>query len=49
MTRGQRAAHRRLWLALAPLLLMLAAVAVFTRSGASVGSGQTMPHAEAGR
>jgi hypothetical protein len=31
MTRGQRALHRRLWLVLAPLLLIGLGVAVLTR------------------
>ena len=48
MTRGQRAAHRLLWLALAPLLVLLVALALLMRSGA-VAPGPVMPHAEAGR
>lgn len=31
MTRGQRAFHRTLWLVLAPLLLLVLAVAVLSR------------------
>lgn len=31
MTRGQRALHRRLWLVLAPLLMLLFAFAVASR------------------
>ena len=49
MTRGQRAAHRRLWLALAPLLLILVAYAVFTRSDGAVDRQHTMPPAELAR
>lgn len=47
MTRGQRTAHRRLWLA--PLLLKLVAFAVFTRSDASLDRRHTLPRAELGR
>ena len=46
MTRGQRAAHRMLWLALAPLLLLLVALAIFTRTDAAVDHGSTTPRAE---
>jgi hypothetical protein len=49
MTRGQRSAHRRLWLVLAPLLLLLVAFALLTRPDHPADLTQTRPHAEAGR
>jgi hypothetical protein len=38
-----------LWLALAPLLLLLVAFAVFTRSDAPVDPAHTKPRTEPGR
>ena len=49
MTRGQRTAHRMLWLVLAPLLLLLVALAVITRSDAAVDHAPSLPGAETGR
>jgi hypothetical protein len=49
MTRGQRRAHRMLWLVLAPLLLLLVAVALLTRPDQPADPTPTGPRAEAGR
>lgn len=49
MTRGQRRAHRVLWLVLAPLLLLLVAFALLTRPDQSADLTQTTPRAETGR
>ena len=49
MTRGQRTAHLMLWLALAPLLLLLVAFALMSRADASGDPTGTAPRAEAGR
>ena len=49
MTRGQRRAHRMVWLVLAPLILLLVALAVVTRSDAAAERTPRQPRAEAGR
>ncbi len=49
MTRGQRTTHLMVWLALAPLLLMLIAFAVINRADASADRTGTAPPAEAER
>lgn len=49
MTRGQRTAHLAVWLALAPLLLLLVACAVLNRADVSADRTGTVPRAEGGR
>ncbi len=49
MTRGQRTAHGWLWQVLAPLLLLLVALAVLTRSDAAADHAHTTPRTEPGR
>lgn len=49
MTRGQRAAHRLLWLALAPLLVLLVAFAVATRVDAPTDPAAATPRPESAR
>ncbi len=46
MTRGQRTAHLMVWLALAPLLLMLIVFALINRVEASGVRAGTVPSAE---